>query len=469
MDETKLNPLALKMAKDLMIARPSVPLATAIGVANYKLANICSQLKIQVNTRSGYGNTPANIYQLLLLNSGGGKGATLTLIDNFYFKDAFTYMKEVVYPKFKAKALDRLEMEENDRPIHEWVKSNSNFTTSGMFAYAESYELSKIGGLNIEVDEIGNAVTSKAELFELLLQPYDNGILDPVGKRTDPDAMSIKGMSINMYCFGNKVRLFEGDNVEFSFIKLLDEGYGRRMIFIDDVSEPKSKTPEDIVREMKASEDIVEKRKEDREFIKSLITRSNLGKVMELDDEALYEFAKIKADGDNYVIENKGLQPAVKSDMSERVFKTAKLAGIYAFFDGSDKIEAKHMIQAFEIIKYSSEVLKDLRKIRPLHKRLLERLLDEPKAVTSQHCLSYPFIPSGWSKKVNEIILLAKELASEEGLVWDEKSVKGVMYYSVSEDIVNANKELEEEDVVAIKEEDVVTDEEEALLALLYE
>lgn len=469
MDETKLNKFALKMAKDLISARPSVPLPTAIGVANYKMANICSQLNIQINTRSGYGNTPANIYQLLLLNSGGGKGATLTLIDNFYFRDAFEYMSNEVYPQFKARALKKLKDEDNERPIHTWVKANSNFTTSGLFAYAESYSLCGIGGLNIEVDEIGNAVTSKAELFEILLTPYDNGVLDPVGKRTDPDAMSIKGMCINLYCFGNKVRLFEGDNVEIAFIKLLDEGYGRRLIFIDDLTEPQSKSPSDLVNEMKMNEQIVKNRKPDREFIKSLVCKANMGKVLELSDDALYEFAKIKCDGDNYILEHKGLAPAVKSDMSERVFKTSKLAGIYAFFDGCDKIEARHMIEAFEVIKYSSEVLKDLRKVRPLHSRLLERLLEEDKAVTSQHCLGYPFIPSTWSKKILEILDLAKQLASEKGYVWEETSKKGVIYYSVSKGKSHKDILVDEEDIKADDEDGELTEDEKALLKLLYE
>jgi hypothetical protein len=87
-------------------------------------------------------------------------------------------------------------------------------------------------------------------------------------------------MCTNLYCFGNKVRLFEGDNVESAFIKMLDEGYARRMIFIDDNSTPERRTADDIVNEMEASEAIIEKRKPDREFIKSLITTSNLKKTI---------------------------------------------------------------------------------------------------------------------------------------------------------------------------------------------
>ena len=268
MDRKKLNKFILQIADDLMLARPSIPLATAVGVANYKCANICSQLKIQVDTASGFGCTPANLFQLLLLNSGGGKGASLGLIDQFYFKDALDYIDEVVYPKYKDVALAKLEQEENDRPLHNWTKSISNATTSGLFAYAESFALSGIGGINVEVDEIGNAVVSKAELFEILLTPYDNGIFDPVAKRTEANAMTVKGMSVNLYCFGNKIRLFEGDNVEQAFIRLLDEGYGRRFIFIDDDSEPTRKTPEDIVNEMDMSEEIVAKREPDRDRIK---------------------------------------------------------------------------------------------------------------------------------------------------------------------------------------------------------
>ena len=92
MDESKLNKFALKIAKDLMKAKKSIPLTTGIAVANYKMAQICANLGIQLDTKSGFGKTPANIYQLTLLGSGQGKGASLGLADNFYFRDALDYI-----------------------------------------------------------------------------------------------------------------------------------------------------------------------------------------------------------------------------------------------------------------------------------------------------------------------------------------------------------------------------------------
>lgn len=455
MEKSKLNKFALKIAEDLITAKPSIPLPTAIAVANYKMANICSQLGVMVDTRSGFGRTPANLYQLTLLGSGNGKGASLSLVDNFYFKDAFNYMTTVVYPKFKEQALRELEKEDNDRPLHNWTKSVGNATTSGLFAYAETYSLTKIGGINIEVDEIGVAVVSKAELFEILLQPYDNGVFDPIAKRTDPDAISVSGMSVNLYCFGNKTRLFEGDGVETAFIKLLDEGYGRRMIFIDDDSVPKRSTPEDIVREMDISDEIVAKRSGDREYIKSLLTKANLNKTLTLSKGARLVWATIKSEGDNYILDNVGLDPAVKSDMAERNFKVSKLAGIYAFFEGEEEIHERHMLEALEVIKESSRVLAKLRRIKPKHERLLDMLLVEPKKVTSQTMLGYPFIPSSFTKKIQEYIDLAKELSSERGYLWEETTVKGVPYYFVEEKNKKVEKEIEEveaKEKVAVKQ-----------------
>ena len=468
MDKDKLNPFALQIAEDLMTARPSIPLGTAIGVANYKLANICSQLRVQIDTKSGFGKTPANIYQLLLLNSGGGKGASLSLVDNFYFKDAFNYIDEVVYPKFKEKALQVLETEDNDRQLHNWTKSLSNSTTSGLFAYAETYSLCKIGGINIEVDEIGVAVVSKAELFEILLQPYDNGVFDPIAKRTDANAMTVKGLSVNLYCFGNKERLFEGDNVEQQFLKLLDEGYGRRMIFIDDKSVPQRTTPEDIVREMDKSDEIVELRTKDREFIKSLITSSNLGKTLTLNRDARLVWATIKAEGDNYILDNRGLPPAVRADRAERNFKVSKLAGVYAFFEGQDEISAKHMNQALEIVEDSSKVLAELREVKPLHLRLLERMMQEDKPFTSQHTLGYSFINSTWSKKILEIIDLAKQLASERSYSWREVSRNGIIYYEVSKEEDDMDIVLDQVDDKEAKEASSSDKEQDRLLQMLY-
>jgi hypothetical protein len=379
-----------------------------------------------------------------LASSGLGKNSSLGLIDTFYFADAFKYISETVYPKYKEVALSKLEDNGNDRPIHTWVKSLSNATTSGMFAYAESFTLCGIGGMNIEVDEIANAVTSKAELLEILLTPYDVGNFSPVAKRTDADSMDIAGLPVNLYCFGNKVRLFEGDNVESSFIKLLDEGYARRMIFVDDNSVPTRRTHEDILHEMEASESIKAKRNGDREFIKSLIKRDNLGKVLLLNRDAMVKYAMIRADSENYLLDNRGLDQAVKADLMERNFKTAKLAGVYAFFDESSEVLGRHMDEAFEVVQESSRVLMELRKIKPKHERLLEAMLLEDKPITSQHMLNYSFIPSAYTKKVLEYVDLAKELASERGMLWKETSTKGVSYYRVSHPTDDESKELDE-------------------------
>ena len=403
MDKLKLNKQVVKMAEDLISARPSIPLSVAVAVVNYKMANICSQMHIKLDTRSGYGESTANIYALVLASSGVGKNSSLGLVDKFYFGEAFKYINDVVYPQFKQKALDNLS-EDDERPIHSWTKNLSNSTTSGMYAYAESFTLCGMGGLNLEVDEIANAVVSKAELLEILLTPYDNGTFAPVAKRTDSNSMSIENLPVNLYCFGNKVRLFEGDNVETSFLKLVDEGYGRRMIFTEDTSEPARRTTEEVVREMELSEEIADKRVVDRVAIKLLISADNLGKTIPLSKEARYMYAMIKADGENYILDNKGLEPAVKADMNERNFKTAKLACIYAFFDKNEEITKQNMEEAYEVIKDSSRVLAELRRVKPKHQRLLEALLAEDNPITTQHMLSYPFIPSGWTKNIEDYV-----------------------------------------------------------------
>lgn len=431
MKKENLNPFALKVAEDLMKVRTNLPLASAIASVNYKMANIASQMHIRVDTKSGYKPTPVNLYSLVLLVSGGGKNSSLGLLDRWFFGDAFFKIKDLVYPHYRKQAYDRLEEAGIERDIHNWTQSMSNSTISGMYAYAESYSLTGFGSLNIEVDEIGNAVISKAELFENLLTPYDNGDFMPVAKRSDANSMDISGLPVNLYCFGNRVRLMDGDKTEQSFIQLLDEGYGRRFIFVDDDSKPKPATPQEVMNEMKVSEQTRVQREPERIFIKELIDSKNFNKVLDMTDEAMFKYATIKADGDAYVYEHKGLQPAVVADITERHFKTIKLAGIYAFFDGSDVVEGRHIDEAFEVVKASSEVLTNLRKIKPLHERLLDYLLNEPEKITAQTMLSYPFINSGWTKKILEIVELAKQLASERNYEWDEVTKDGVTYYRV--------------------------------------
>jgi hypothetical protein len=431
MDIDKLNPYALAMAKDLMRVRVGLPLLSALASVHYKMASITSQMHIKFNIRGGYRDATASIYYLLLLNSGGGKNSSLGLLDRWFFEDAYSKIKDTIYPYYKQLALERLAELEIKRDIHNWVKKVDNATMSGLLALAESYTLCKFGGINVEVDEIGNAITSKAELFDMLLTPFDNGEFPPTAKRTDPNAMDIDGIPVNLYCFGNKVRLLNGDSTEKAFLHYLDEGYGRRFIFVDDTSEELEQTPEQYLRDMDFSEQTRIDRRGDRVRIASLVSSKKFGKVLELDNDARYKYAVIKAESDIYIKNNKDASPAVSADVRERFFKTAKLASIYAFFDDSDVVKGCHMEQAYEVIKESSEVLARVRKVRPTHDRLLSALLLEPKPVTSQHMLQYSFINSTYTKKINEYIDLAKQLSSELGYEWDEHIKAGVTYYTV--------------------------------------
>jgi len=447
-DESKLNPLVLKMATDLQKAKPSMGLGLACNAVHFKMASVAGQVRLKVDTEAGFGTAVSNFYGLSFSPSGAGKSVGLNLLDQFYFNKAFDYMKKEVFPKFRKKCERRLEEEENERQLHSWTPKISNATLSGLYAFAETYQLCGIGNINVMVDEVADAVVSKADLFDILLECYNNGDFPAQAKRSDSNALDIDGIPVNMYAFGDKTKLVNGDNVEANFQNLLKTGYGRRFIFSDDKTvQVENKTPQDIVKEMRATEAIKNSREEDRDRIKSLISIGNMDKVMKLTDDAMLFYATVQCDGDNYVKSHKGLAEAVISDRLNRVFKLVKLASIYAFFEGKDKIEIEHMEQAFEIIDESSRVLVEITTLKQIHERLLEKMLDEDKPITSSTMLNYSFINSNWTKRVVEYIDLAKELSSELGYVWKEQIRKGVTYYQVSKPTEKETEVLDEVDL----------------------
>ena len=461
MIEKNLNPLVQKMVKDLQQAKPSMGLGLACSAVHFKMASIAGQMRVMVDTQAGFGTAVSNFYGLSFSPSGSGKSIGVNLLDKMYFSEAFSYMKKTVYPKFEKIALQKLEEDGIERQLLAWTPKASNATWSGLYSASETAYLVGVGNVNLQIDEVADQVIGKADLFDILLECYNNGDFPAQLKRSDNNPLDIDGIPINMYAFGDKTKLVNGDNIEIAFQNLLKTGYGRRFIFADDkVIDTEERTANDIVREMKATEQIKTDRAPDREKIKELISIKNMNKVLTLDDDAMYMYAQIQCDGENYVRENKGLQEAVQSDMLNRVFKCVKLASIYAFFEGKDTVSKKNMEEAFTIIKESSRVLSEITKLKPLHERLLEKVLEEDKAITQQHCLSYSFIPSTWTKKILEVLELAKGLASEKGYRWKEISKKSVIYYSVTtgDEVKEINKE---DEAKAESKEEVVVDEDE--------
>lgn len=469
-DKDKLNPLVRMMATDLQQAKCSMGLGLACSAIHFKMANIASQLRLKVDIGAGFGSAVSNFYGLTFSPSGSGKSVGVNLLDNFYFSDAFEYIKKDAFPQFNQKALDKLKSEGVERELHTWTPKLNNATLSGLYAYSETYFLCGMGSVNIQLDEVGDAVTSKAELFDILLECYNNGDFPAQAKRSDSNALDINGISVNLYAFGDPTKLVNGDNTERAFQNLLKTGYGRRFIFSqDDSKEISVRSAKDIVMEMKESERIKHERADEREKIRSLVTVKNMNKTMLLSEDALYYYATIQSEGEEYTRKHKNLPEAVISDMLNRTFKLVKLASIYAFFEGKDIVEEEHMIQAMEIIRESSRVLAKMVEVKPLHIRLLDELLKEDKAVTSQSMLSYQFIPSSYTKKINEYIFLAKERASELGYIWTESERNKVVYYHVKIKDKALETEFDNADIKSKHDEYVVKnkDDEANLMALL--
>jgi len=468
MEVQNLNKRVLSMAEDIMSIRPTIGLPMAVNMSNFLMANIATQCRVFLDIGAGFSPTPCNLYSLTLADSGSGKNSGLNLLINFWFKDAFDYIGKVVFPKFRDKAMEKLEAEGSERKLHTWNKWMADSTYSGFLAYCETYHLAGFGSINLFIDEISNAIVSKADLFEMTLGIYDNGDALATAKRSDTESMDITGMPVNLYSQGNVEKLLNGDNIETIFMRYLGEGGSRRTIFVNDDSKPAVRSAEEIMHEMIKSKEILNSRTKEREYIKSLINKDNLNKVLTMTDEALMEYCMIASEGERIVANNKGLPQAEISDLLNRNFKTAKLAGVYAFFDKSDVVTKEHMIQAKEVVLESSKALSKLVKIRPLHERLLDAMIDEEKACTGQHLLSYPFIPSTWTKKIQEVIDLAKELGSERGYIWSEKVTKGVVYYRVKKKSKKDEDEFEEINKKEKEEVNKLSEEKRKLLEALY-
>ena len=110
MNENNMNKLALKMARDIMSAKPTMGLSLALSAVHFKMSSLVSQLRLKVDTQAGFGTAVSNFYGLSLSSSGSGKSVGVNLLDGFYFGEAFDFIKRDVFPKFKQRCEAELEV-----------------------------------------------------------------------------------------------------------------------------------------------------------------------------------------------------------------------------------------------------------------------------------------------------------------------------------------------------------------------
>lgn len=343
---------------------------------SFYFAMIASMMRTKIATLDR-GDIPVNMYALNLGTSGSGKGHSTNIIEQQVinrFRDRYLEHTFPVHAETNlAKIAVRRASKRGISPDDELVRVQKEFNSKGTLVFSfdsgtspavkqlrEMLLMADAGSMNFQMDEIGTNLLANTEVLGTFLELYDVGAIKPkLIKNTSENerGQELSGLTpTNMLLFGTPSKLLDGAKVEEEFYSMLDTGYARRCFF--GWSKPSSERPKLTKEEVFA----MMTNKTSNLFLQTLSERLedladplNLHQKLSISMDTtllLIEYKMACEEIANQMGEHETMKAA---ELSHRYFKALKLAGAYAFIDGSKELTQEHLYSAIKLTEESGE------------------------------------------------------------------------------------------------------------------
>jgi len=384
-------------------------------LVSYYFAKVASTMRAEILLYNE-STLPINIYTINLAPSGAGKGKSRTFMEDkvlCLFNDRFKdETLPLVAQRNLAKIANARALKNGRDPnteletVHaefmqsgEWLSAFDSATAPALKQLRHKLLMAKAGSLNFEMDEIGDNLTSNTDAFSKYLELYDKGqIKESLVKNTKENIRlsEVKGSTpCNLLAFGTPSSLLDGSRTEDEFHGMLEKGYARRCLFAfsNEVKRNHTLTAREIQaqRSNPASYKFIS---DLAEHLRILSGEVNFNKqlLLDKDEEILHIeyslYCRDRADklGDFDIIR--------KTELEHRHFKALKLAGSYAFIEGSAQIKEEHLYQAIAVVEDSGTQLDRLLTREGSYVKLARYLGEMKRPLTHSDLLqSLPFYP----------------------------------------------------------------------------
>lgn len=321
------------------------------------------------------GNVPINLYAINLGSSGIGKGHSSGIIEDEVIQGFRESFLDNTFPQKAAKNISKLaakralidDLEPQDAlektqkdfdSLGELVFSFDSGTTAAVKQMRNKLLMADAGSMNMEIDEIGSNLLGNVDVLTTFLELFDMGKVK--GKLTKNTAENTRVKELfgrtptNMLLFGTQSKLFNGGKVEEEMMAFFDTGYARRCFFgIDDASDKNtSLTPNEIYDMLtdKSSSNYLGTLSDN---LAKLADPINFDVSLKMTKDVSLLLIEYKLECEKKANKLAVHEDILKAEISHRYFKALKLAGAYAFIDGSAYVTEEHLYNAFKLAEAS--------------------------------------------------------------------------------------------------------------------
>ncbi len=415
-------------------------------LASWFFAQMATNMHCSIDTKDR-GKLPVNMYAILTGVSGLGKTKSLNIMEEMIvngFKDVFleSTFRDIAEQSLTAEANLDAVREDIEYDVAE-AKLIKEFTACGEFPYSfdsgtsaafkqvrTKAQIARVGSLSLIIDEIGNNLLQNAELFTVMLETYDKGLVK--AKITKNTAENTRGkdrsypVPVNLLCFGTPAKLFDGGKVEQEFTSMEETGYARRCMHGVGIKPTANSgvTPEDRFLALTNNSDAQAIKDLSRKF--GLLADSvNYNKIIHVPDAISIEAIRYQISCEKRADEFPEHDEISKAEMTHRYFKSLKAAGSYAFVDGTPEITMDQLHSAIKLVEACGEDFKKIMSRDKPYVKLAKYLASTQQETTHADLAELPFY-TGNAQVKKEMLMLAISYGHKHNIIIKKMYVNGV-------------------------------------------
>lgn len=418
-------------------------------LVGYYFSKVASIMRAEVVTLDR-GNVPTNMYALNLAVSGFGKGKSVNIIEDEILAGFKNRFMEDTLPDIATNSLMTLARARSAKtgadPDVVYKDLQKEYMSTGAYLFnfdsgtspaikqlRHQLLLAGAGSINLEMDEVGANFSNNVEVLNTFIELYDVGKVKPkITKNTLENKRSeaIEGRTpTNMLLFGTPSKLLDGGRSEQDFYSMLDMGYARRLLFsyVDKIDKKKGLTPDEIFDMMTdTSTDLYIKMLHDK--LERLASKTNYGKLIDVDKSVTLEIIKYEQYCHTRSSKLKEHQEMQKAEINHRYFRAIKLAGTYAFIDGSSTLTMEHLHSAIKLIEDSGQAFNKLLKREKPYVKLAKYVADLGTEVTQVDLVEdLPFYKGSENQK-RDLLNLAIAYGYRNNIIIKKTYIDGIEF-----------------------------------------
>lgn len=421
------HPTAEKLV-DLLVARTTTKDRHAFRVlTTYYMGMLASLMRTELDTKDR-GSIPINCYSLCLLPSGAGKNYAVNTLEEVIldpFKD--TFISEVLMNQARM-TISQIAVDESRRTgedpdelrdeleveffsLGEFVFTYDSATSAAVRQLRRKLLMSGAGAMSLLIDEIGSNLSGSSEVLTDYLSLYDKGLLkQKIIKNTKEAKRGIEldgPTPANLLMMGTPSKVLDGANTESEFFELLETGYARRLMFAysKDVNKTTNLTAEQMFDQACAT-NTCESIAELEDLFGGLAAGSNFNRKIKVSRELSVCLIEYKMQCEERAAALKEHQNVLRAELSHRYFKALKVAGTYAFIDGTTSLTPTQVDYAIQLVEDSGTAFEGLINRERTYVKLARYLADAGVEVTRADLVEdLPFFTGSESFKREQIDL----------------------------------------------------------------